>query len=127
MRRFQNPTLIRAAKQLCRKLRKSQTDAEFIFWQAVRNRQVLGLKFYRQHPLFFEYYDRERFFIADFFCLEKRLVVEIDGSIHDYQQDYDALRTHLISTLKIDVIRFRNEEIEQNLDNIMEELRKNLV
>jgi len=121
-----NPELAMAAKQLCRKLRKSQTDTEFAFWQIVRNRQVLGFKFYRQYPLFFEYYGRERFFITDFFCFEKTLVVEIDGKIYDYQQDYDALRTHIINTLNIKVIRFRNEEIVHDLDNVMRKLKRRL-
>jgi very-short-patch-repair endonuclease len=123
MNRAKNPETGMAAKQLCRKLRTSQTEAEQIFWRVVRNRQFQGVKFYRQYPLFFEYYGQERFFIADFFCFEKKLVVELDGKIHDAQQDYDALRTHIITTLEINVIRFRNEEIQQQLGHVLEKLR----
>ena len=115
------------AKSLCRELRRIQTEAEDAFWQAVRNRQILGFKFYRQHPIFFEYYKQERFFIADFCCVERRLVIEIDGKIHNDQQDYDALRTHLINIMGIHVMRFRNEDILKNLDEVIQALSARLV
>jgi len=114
-----NPRLREIAKQLCRDLRKRQTDAEAIFWEAVRDRKFLGLKFYRQHPLFFDYLGKETFFIADFFCHERQLVVEIDGKIHDYRKDHDELRTHIINMMGIEVIRFHNEEIENNLGEVL--------
>lgn len=114
-----DPRLREIAKQLCRDLRKRQTEAEAIFWQAVRDRKFLGLKFYRQHPLFFDYLGKETFFIADFFCHERQLVVEIDGKIHDYRKDHDKLRTYIINMMGIAVIRFRNEEIENNLDEVL--------
>jgi len=126
MYRSQSPALREAAKELSRQLRKNQTDAEEIFWQLVRNRRLFGAKFYRQHPLFFDYYGQERFFIADFFCFEKKLVIELDGAIHDSQQEYDALRTHIINTLSIEVIRFRNEDIEQHLESVIQELKGKL-
>jgi len=114
-----DPRLREIAKQLCRDLRKRQTEAEAIFWQAVRDRKFLGLKFYRQHPLFFDYLSKETFFIADFFCHERQLVVEIDGKIHDYRKDHDELRTFIISMMGIQVIRFRNEEIENDLRGVL--------
>lgn len=114
-----NPRLREIAKQLCRDLRKRQTNAEAIFWQAVRDRKFLGLKFYRQHPLFFDYLGKETFFIADFFCHERQLVVEIDGKIHDYRKDHDELRTFIISMMGIEVIRFSNEEIETDLVEVL--------
>lgn len=119
-----NPRLRDIAKQLCRDLRKRQTNAEALFWQVVRDRRFLGLKFYRQHPLFFDYLGKETFFIADFFCHERQLVVEIDGNIHDYRKDHDELRTFIISMMGIQVIRFRNEEIETNLIEVLARLRR---
>lgn len=113
------PRLRELAKQLCRDLRKRQTDAEALFWQAVRDRKFLGLKFYRQHPLFFDYLGKETFFIADFFCHERQLVVEIDGKIHDYRKDHDELRTFIINMMGIAVIRFRNEEIETDIIEVL--------
>ena len=114
------------AKSLCRELREGQTEAEDVFWQAARNRQILGLKFYRQYPIFFEYYGQERFFIADFCCVERKLVIEIDGKIHDYQKNYDALRTYLINIMGIHVMRFRNEDILKNLDEVIQALTAKL-
>ncbi|MFQ5706095.1 MAG: endonuclease domain-containing protein [bacterium] len=107
-------------KQTVRKLRKEQTKSESMFWQAVRNRKLKGKKFLRQHPICFEIDGRTRFFIEDFYCHEKRFVVEIDGKIHLKQKDYDALRTHIINVLGMKVIRFKNEEIERNLEAVLE-------
>jgi len=117
-----DPRLRQIAKQLCRELRQRQTNAENIFWQAVRDRKFLGLKFYRQYPLFFDYLGKETFFIADFFCHERKLVVEIDGKIHDYRKDHDQLRTFIINMMGIEVMRFRNEEIENDLNGVLTRL-----
>ncbi len=119
-----DPRLREIAKQLCRDLRKRQTNAEEIFWQTVRDRKFLGLKFYRQYPLFFDYLGKETFFIADFFCHEQKLVVEIDGKIHDYRQDHDQLRTFIINMMGIEVTRFRNDEIENDLSGVLARLDK---
>ena len=69
-------------KQTVRDLRKNQTLSEVKIWKAVRNRKLKGKKFLRQHPIRFNMDGRKRFFIADFYCHEKNLVVEIDGKIH---------------------------------------------
>ncbi len=118
--------LRQVAKELCRELRKSQTKAEKIFWQAVRNRQFLGLKFYRQYPLFFDYIGKETFFIADFFCFEKKMVIEVDGKIHDYRKDHDELRTFIVNMMGIEVLRFTNEEIERQFDKVLKKLEKKM-
>ena len=114
-----NRYVIQTAKQACRELRKKSTSSEQLLWQAVRNRKVLGKKFYRQYPIMFKYMDKERFFIADFFCYEPRLVIEIDGKKHDDQKDYDELRTHIINHLGIEVVRFKNDEIEYDLNRVL--------
>jgi very-short-patch-repair endonuclease len=121
-----DPRLIEIAKQRCRELRKNQTRAEKIFWEAVRNQRFMGLKFYRQYPLFFDYAGKETFYIADFYCHKKRVVVELDGNIHDYQQQRDAYRTFIINLLGIKVIRYRNEEIESHLETVLANLAKQL-
>jgi very-short-patch-repair endonuclease len=121
-----DPRLREIAKQRCRELRKQQTKAEKIFWEVVRDRKFMGLKFYRQYPLFFDYLGKETFFIADFFCFERQLVVEIDGKIHDYQKDRDQLRTFIINMMGIEVIRFRNEEIENNFGDVLKRLAERL-
>ncbi|MFQ5638388.1 MAG: endonuclease domain-containing protein [bacterium] len=113
-------------KQTVRNLRKNQTKSETIIWQAVRNRNLNGKKFLRQHPIRFEMDGGKRFFVADFYCHEKKLVVEIDGKIHLRQKDYDELRTQIINALGMKVIRFRNEEVEENLEQVLERLRQHL-
>jgi very-short-patch-repair endonuclease len=117
-----NTELKQIAKLYCRELRRNQTKAEKIFWEVVRNRKFMGLKFYRQYPLFFDYLGKETFYIADFYCFEKKIVIEIDGKIHRFQKDHDQLRTFIINMLNINVIRFRNEEIEKDIDSIFKKL-----
>ena len=113
-----------AAKEICRALRKKSTPSEKLLWAEVRNRKLLGKKFFRQHPLFFRYRNTDSFFIADFYCSEVRLVVEIDGKGHDDQKEYDALRTHIINTMGIYVVRFKNKEIANDLQGVLKRLEK---
>ncbi|MGE5474705.1 MAG: endonuclease domain-containing protein [Ignavibacteriales bacterium] len=109
--------------EITRNLRKKQTESEKIFWDVVRNRK-LGIKFVRQFALCFTYQGQSRFFIADFFCHEKKLVVEIDGGVHEEQKDYDDLRTYIINQLNIKVVRFKNEELYdiERIKNILKNL-----
>ncbi|MBI5020755.1 MAG: DUF559 domain-containing protein [Ignavibacteriales bacterium] len=62
------------------------------------------------------------YFITDFYCSEHKLVIEIDGKSHDYQKDYDELRTHIINALGINVIRFKSSEIENDLPSVVKRL-----
>ncbi len=102
--------------ELCRYHRAHSTPAEDAFWQVVRNRKILNKKFNRQFPIFFEYEDEKRFFITDFHCHECKLIVEIDGGIHETQKDYDTLRTFILNQLDYKVIRFKNKEVLGNID-----------
>ncbi|HNW81698.1 MAG TPA: endonuclease domain-containing protein [bacterium] len=113
-------------KIAARNLRNNQTGSEKIFWDAVKQRKIMDLRFMRQHPVTFLYDNRERFFIADFYCAKKRLVVEIDGGIHEKQKDYDELREYIIKSLGYKMIRFTNEEINHDLDNVVKKLEKEL-
>ena len=112
--------------QTARFLRKRSTPGESLFWELVRYRQFLGVKFLRQHPIRFSMDGRRRYFIADFFSFDHQLVVEIDGGIHEQQQDYDELRTHIINNLGCRVIRFANEDVETNPEFVLAELGKAL-
>lgn len=94
-----------------RNLRRKQTPSESIVWEIVRNRQINGKKFLRQHPIRFMYHGRKRFFVADFYCAKLKLVLEIDGKIHERQKDYDELRTFIINQLGIRVVRVTNEAV----------------
>jgi len=119
-----NKQVIKTAEELCRSLRKNSTPSEQLLWAEVRNRKFHGKKFLRQHPLFFRFRDKNTFFIADFYCSEDRLVVEVDGRSHDYQKEYDALRTHIINTMGIKVLRIRNEDIEKDLQGVLKTLEE---
>jgi len=96
-----------------------ETKAEKVFWNVVRNRGWKGRKFYRQHQLFYEYSGNESFFIADFYCHEMKLAVEIDGRIHENQKEMDGIRDHIIKCLGIKVIRIKNDEIEKDLEAVL--------
>ena len=114
------------AKSLSRELRHNATKAEQIFWNVVRDRKFHNLKFYRQKVLFYSKDNKPRFFIADFYCHEKRLVIELDGDIHKKQKRYDEARSEIIQIMSIDVIRFKNIDIENRLDDVLDTLEKKL-
>ena len=76
------PDLWKKLKPLAREMRHDPTPAESVLWEALRGRRITGFKFRWQHGI-------ERF-IVDFVCLESRLIIEVDGDIHDTQQDSDA-------------------------------------
>lgn len=112
------------AREFCRTLRKNQTHAERILWENLRNRNFAGQKILRQHPIFFiDPSGKECFYIADFYCHDCRLVIELDGHNHFYQQDQDQERTNVIEQMGCTVIRFRNEEIEMRLQNVLKRLK----
>jgi very-short-patch-repair endonuclease len=114
------------AKQLCRDLRKNATNSEQIMWDVVRNRKLINRKFYRQYPIFYEVNGLQKFFIADFYNHETKLVIEIDGGYHKRQIEYDIMRTEIINFLGIEVIRFKNEEVENNLKSVIKTLSSKL-
>jgi very-short-patch-repair endonuclease len=114
-------------KQTARRLRRNQTASEVVFWQNVCNRKRNGMKFLRQHPIVFEYRGEKRFFITDFYCHEAGLIVEIDGGIHELQEEYDKVREHVLNCLNLRVVRFKNEEVQRNLSEMLEKVKKHLV
>jgi len=107
-----NVKLRQHAKETCRALRKAQTRAEGLLWDELRDRRFQGLKFYRQYALFVEWLGTQTCFVADFFCWERRLVIEIDGRVYDYRVDHDRLRTFIINNLGMKVVRFCNDSAD---------------
>ena len=98
--------------KLQRKLRNAPTDAEHRLWQCLRNRQLEGCKFRRQHP-FGDY-------ILDFACLERKVVVELDGSQHADNIDYDLARARCLERSGFKVLRFWNNEVFDNIEGVVE-------
>ena len=97
-------------------LRKEKTECEEILWQVLRNRQIENFKFRRQHPL--------SGYIPDFYCHEKKLVIEIDGGYHSKieQKKLDKERTKAINEYGINILRFTNEDIKKKIGMVIRKI-----
>ncbi|MEM6282064.1 MAG: DUF559 domain-containing protein [Chloroflexota bacterium] len=98
---------------VARELRQRQTPAEEILWSCLRNRQLNGLKFRRQHPV------AGTAFVVDFFSYDPKLVVEVDGGIHRQQQQEDEWRQQSLEALGLRVLRVSNETVFNNLEQVL--------
>ena len=98
---------------IARKLRQNQTGVEMLLWGKLRNRQLHGIKFRRQHPV--------AGFVADFFCEEANLVIELDGGQHNQPEAIakDTARTQTLEAAGFHVLRFLNNEIVENLEGVL--------
>lgn len=94
-----------------RNMRKNPTSAEALLWTRLRKRQLDGLKFRRQHII--------HQFIVDFYCPSVKLAIEIDGPVHDEQEQYDQYRDEMLNELGYQVARFKNEEVENNIELVV--------
>ena len=102
-------------RDLSRALRKKQTPAEQHLWQYLRKRQLAGYRFRRQHPL--------GRYIADFVCLEKRLVIELDGAVHKNQREYDQVRDNWMTQQQFHVIRLPNTQVLQQTEQALQKIQ----
>jgi len=105
-------------RDFARQLRKEQTLAEERIWSLLRNNQFMGLKFRRQHVI--------EGFVVDFYCLERKLAIEIDGGIHNKRKDYDQLRQQEIESKFNTVIRIKNEEINRDESVVLRKIKEAL-
>jgi very-short-patch-repair endonuclease len=99
-------------------LRKSSTDPELRMWHLLRNRNLHHFKFRRQHPI--------ANYIVDFVCLEKKLVIEIDGGQHGEQAQYDEARTAALEAVGYRVIRFWNNDVLAKSESVLQVIYKEL-
>jgi very-short-patch-repair endonuclease len=111
-----NKRILKPKLQRC--LRNASTEAEQKLWQRLGGRQLEGCKFRRQHP----YFD----FILDFVCLERRLVVEVDGGQHA-DSPTDASRDAFLQRSGFRLLRFWNNEVMENTDEVVEVIWRNLM
>jgi very-short-patch-repair endonuclease len=97
-------------------LRKDETQAEKFLWAKLRNNQLKGYKFRRQHPI--------GLYIVDFYCHQLKLVIEIDGDYHNIQEqiEKDKERTQNLETDGLQLIRFTNKDVMENLEKIISEI-----
>ena len=97
------------------RLRNNMTPAEKLMWEKLRKSQ-LGVRFKAQHPM--------GRYIVDFYCHQARLVVEIDGPIHNYHKEEDQQRIDDIKKDGVTVLRIRNEEVFENLEGVLEKIKR---
>jgi very-short-patch-repair endonuclease len=104
-----------------RRLREQQTEVEATLWQLLRNRKLIGSKFRRQVPI--------GRYVADFYCHERKLIVELDGGIHSDpdQQLHDQNRDTFLLSLGLRVLRIPNEELLHTPEKVLDKVRKSLI
>lgn len=106
-------------KDFAKRNRKEMTESETVLWETLRNLNC-GYHFRRQHPI--------GDYIADFICLKRKLVIEVDGGYHNepIQQQDDQVRTEFMERKGYTVIRFKNEEISNNLQEVIMRIKEQL-
>jgi very-short-patch-repair endonuclease len=105
-------------RDTARRLRSDQTNPENQLWSRLRARQLEGFKFRRQHSI--------GPFVADFFCLEAKLVVELDGSQHADQSEDDERRTEFLRDAGYNVLRIWNNEVINEIDEVLQRIADTL-
>lgn len=101
-------------KSRASELRNNATSSEVLLWNELRNRKLMGRKFLRQHPVV---YDMNRdnnemfFFVPDFYCASERLIIELDGKIHQFLKEKDEHRDAILKSLNLKILRFNNEDL----------------
>jgi very-short-patch-repair endonuclease len=103
-----------------RELRKEMTDAEELLWRYLKKKQLGGFRFRKQHPV--------SDFVADFYCHTAKLIIEVDGGYHNLenQKHYDRERTKLLNEFGITVLRFTNEQIENDIKKVIAKIKTSL-
>lgn len=107
-----NPKL----KELARKLRNNSTKSEIKLWQQLKGKQFFDYDFHRQKPLLN--------YIADFYCYELNLVIELDGYTHQFEDVFvkDEIKQHELENLGLTVLRFDDNEVMKDMNNVLREL-----
>jgi len=108
-------------KELAREMRKKPTEAERQLWHMLRDRRLDGFRFKRQEPVGGRY-------IADFYCLERKLVIELDGKVHRQMDssEYDSLRDQTMVDAGLRSLRIRNEAVLGNLQQVIDKIKSEL-
>ena len=101
-------------KAKAKELRQNMTAAEKILWKRLMKRQLNGMHFRRQHPY--------GIYVIDFYCDKANLAVEVDGDIHFFKGEYDIEKTRYLESSGLKVMRFRNEEVEKDIENVIDQI-----
>ena len=101
---------------LARRLRRKLTPSERKLWQSLRSNKITGFKFRRQHPV--------NYYIADFYCHQAKLVIEVDGPVHQQtdRREHDQQRDGVMENLGILVLRFSNDEVRYHLNHVLKKI-----
>jgi very-short-patch-repair endonuclease len=102
-------------QDFARELRNGCTEVERLLWRHLRNRQIGGVKFRRQQPI--------ETYIVDFVSFEKKIVIELDGSQHSENRQYDDKRDRCLQSNGYKVLRFWNNDVMENVDGVLEVIR----
>ena len=115
-------------KEITRKLRHNTTKYEVILWRYLRRKQIEGRRFLRQHAIIYETVGNEHFFyVPDFYCTSEKIAVELDGKIHDFTKKRDKKRDEILEGMGIKVLRFKNEEVTENIENVLRKIKNEFV
>lgn len=103
-------------KQISRTLRKNMTDAEILLWSRIKGKQIKEVQFYRQKPI--------GNYIADFYCSEAKLIIEVDGGQHYEEKgiEKDEIRDEYFKNLGLKVLRFTNLDVLKNINGVLEKI-----
>jgi len=114
MKIYNKPELKKRRKEL----RKRETVEEVIIWEYLRNKTMLGIKFYRQFSI--------QYYIADFYSPRLKMVIEVDGDSHqsEYGIEYDEVRTDILNSLNIKVLRFSNKDVHDSIEKVIEKIKQ---
>jgi very-short-patch-repair endonuclease len=114
-------------KEYARLLRKNLTREEKMIWDLLRDRRLLGFKFLRQHPIrIWDTNGVDHFYFADFYCAEKKLVLEIDGPVHERQTDYDQGRELVMREQGFRTLRVTNQEVNETIEHVLTQIKQRL-
>ena len=111
--------------RIARELRQKMTPEEDFLWQMLRNRGIKGEKVRRQHPLIYKTRGWIKYFyIADFYCAFRKLVIELDGKHHEFggQLEYDIARDAIINQMGLTILRIKNEELMYDVELVMKKI-----
>src|SRR5688572_274129 len=115
---YVSPEIRRKMIEIARVFRKNPTKGEKILWSALRGKKLDGIKFRRKQPI--------RYFVVNFYSSVYRLVVEVDGPIHELQKEADAARQDILEQLGLVVLRIKSEVAEKNLPAALETIHKTI-
>ncbi len=104
--------------ELARELRQNMTEAEKLLWERLKKKQLDGHRFRRQHPVYR--------YVLDFYCHEKNLAIELDGGVHRKSEEYDEFRDETLKSTGIETLRFSNDDVFNNIDQVLTEIKERL-